>query len=316
MPGPLQHGFSHDRKEEVNRVKEALTTGTTASVFFDNGIVIMLEACFFFAVFDSLTKYLIDSFTTGEIVFVRFCFGAIMMLPSLLRQRSAIRSKDYFLLMLRGLSGAGTFYLTLLAFRSGPLSVTMVLFFTNPLWALFLGALFLKEHLTWERTLCVVTAIIGIAVLIRPWGEGIALSHLYGLAAGVLGGANSVMTRRLRARISSRVIYAFHCFVGTVISVPFLFGRVRIPALMDGTVLLIAAAFGLLGQVAMNHGFRFVRAAEGSTLLMVESILTAVVGIILFHEPFTLTFVAGATMILGSGIYLGLRTGNDMIDID
>jgi drug/metabolite transporter (DMT)-like permease len=300
----------------MNRVNEALTSGTTASIFFDNGIVIMLEACFFFAVFDSLTKYLIDSFTTGEIVFVRFCFGAIMMLPSLLRQRSAIRSKDYFLLMLRALSGAGTFYLTLLAFRSGALSVTMVLFFTNPLWALFLGALFLKEHLTWERTLCVVTAIIGIAVLIRPWGEGIALSHLYGLAAGVLGGANSVMTRHLRARISSRVIYAFHCFVGTVISVPFLFGHVRIPALMDGTVLLIAAAFGLLGQVAMNHGFRFVRAAEGSTLLMVESILTAVVGIILFNEPFTLTFVAGATMILGSGIYLGLRTGNDMIDID
>ena len=49
--------------------------------------------------------------------------------------------------------------------------------------------------------LCVVTAIIGIAVLIRPWGEGIALSHLYGLAAGVMGGANSVMTRRLRIRI-------------------------------------------------------------------------------------------------------------------
>ena len=98
---------------------------------------------------------------------------------------------------------------------------------------------------------------------------------------------------------------------------PFDRERNRVVAgLMDGTILLIAAAFGLLGQVAMNHGFRFIRAAEGSTLLMVESILTAVVGIILFNEPFTLTFVAGATMILGSGIYLGLRTGNDMIDID
>jgi hypothetical protein len=56
----------------MNRAGEALPSGATASVFFDNGIVIMLEACFFFAVFDSLTKYLIGSFTTGEIVFVRF----------------------------------------------------------------------------------------------------------------------------------------------------------------------------------------------------------------------------------------------------
>ncbi len=286
------------------------------SVFLDNGIAIMMEACVFFAVFDSLTKYLVNSFTTGEIVFVRFCFGAVIMFPSLLGQRLRITRKDFFLLLLRGLSGAGTFYLTLLAFQSGALSVTMVLFFTCPLWALFMGALFLEEHLTGERILCVVVAVIGIAVLINPWGEGVALSHFYGLAAGIMGGANSVMTRHLRIRHSSRVIYAFHSLVGTLVSIPLIAGRVHVPELMDGTILFIAAAFGLLGQVAMNHGFRFIQAAEGSTLLMTEAILTAIVGIILFHEPFTFTLVVGAMMILGSGIYLGLKTGNDPISID
>jgi drug/metabolite transporter (DMT)-like permease len=286
------------------------------SVFFNNGIVIMLEACFFFAAFDSLTKYLIHSFTMGEIVFVRFCFGALLMFPALLRRRSGINRKDFFLLMFRGISGAGTFYLTLLAFQSGSLSVTMVLFFTNPLWALFLGALFLKEHLTWERSLCVVAAMVGIAVLIKPWGEGITHSHLYGLAAGIMGGANSVVTRHLRVRHSSRVIYGFHSIVGTLVSVPYVIGHIHVPKMVDGILLLIAAAFGLLGQVAMNHGFRFIRAAEGSTLLMVEAIFTTLVGILLFYEPFTLTFLVGAVMILGSGIYLGLRTDNEMIGVD
>jgi S-adenosylmethionine uptake transporter len=288
---------------------------TMASVLLDNGIVIMLEACLFFAAFDSLTKYLVNSFTTGEIIFVRFCFGALMMFPTLLRQKIWIGRSNFFLLLLRGLSGAGTFYLTILALRNGALSVTMVLYFTNPLWALFLGALFLEEHLTWVRILCVVTAIVGIAVLINPWGEGIAYSHLYGLAAGLLGGSSSVITRHLRIYHSSRVIYAVHSIVGTLISVPLVIGRgVRVPELADGTILLITAAFGLLGQVAMNHGFRFIRAAEGSTLLMVEAILTTLVGIILFREPFTPSFIVGATMILGSGIYLALRTGNDIID--
>jgi len=286
------------------------------SVLLENGIAIMLEACVFFAVFDSLTKYLVNSFTTGEIVFVRFGFGAAITFPSLFGQGLRITRKDFFLLLLRGFSGAGTFYLTLLAFQSGALSVTMVLFFTCPLWALFMGALFLEEHLTGERILCVVIAVIGIAVLIHPWGEGIALSHFYGLAAGIIGGANSVMTRHLRIRHSSRVIYAFHSLVGTLVSIPFITSRVRVPELMDGTILFIAAAFGLLGQVAMNHGFRFIQAAEGSTLLMTEAILTAFVGIILFHEPFTFTLAVGAMMILGSGIYLGLRTGSDTIGID
>ncbi len=298
-------------------MQEALErSNAVTSVFLDNGIVTMLEACFFFAVFDSLTKHLVQFFPSGQIVFVRFCFGALVMLPSLLRQRLSIRKVDFFLLVLRGLSGAAAFYLTLLAFRSGALSVTMVLFFTNPLWALFLGAIFLGERLTWERILCVMTAIAGIAVLIRPWGEGVAYSHLYGLAAGVLGGANSVVTRHLRIRHSSRVIYAAHSIIGTLVSIPFVIGPVHMPDLTGGTLLLIAAIFGLLGQVAMNHGFRFIRAAEGSTLLMAEVILTTVAGIILFHESFTLSFLIGAALILGSGIYLGLRTGQHTIGID
>lgn len=143
-----------------------------------------------------------------------------------------------------------------------------------------------------------------------------AFSHLYGLAAGMMGGANSVMTRHLRVRHSSRVIYGFHSIVGTLVSVPWVIGHLHVPKIMDGILLLLAAAFGLLGQVAMNYGFRFVRAAEGSTLLMVEAILTTIVGILIFYEPFTLTFLVGAVMILGSGIYLGLRTGKEMIGID
>jgi drug/metabolite transporter (DMT)-like permease len=294
---------------------------TVTSAFLDNGVVIMLEACFFFAVFDSLTKYLVNSFTTGEIVFVRFCFGALTMLPSLLRQRIRIQGNDLLLLMLRGLSGAATFYLTLLAFENGALSVTMVLFFTCPLWALFMGALFLRERLTRQRILCVVIAIAGIAILINPWGKGpwgkgVACSHLYGLAAGILGGVNSVLTRHLRIRHSSRVIYAVHSITGTLVSIPLIIGPVRMPGLTDGTILLVAAAFGLLGQVAMNHGLRFIRAAEGSTLLMVEVILTTIAGIVLFQEPFALTFFVGAVLILGSGIYLGLRTGSDTVGID
>ena len=128
----------------------------------------------------------------------------------------------------------------------------MVLFFTCPLWALFMGALFLEEHLTGERILCVVMAIIGIALLINPWGEGIALSHLYGLAAGIMGGAGSVMTRHLRIRHGSRLIYAFQCIVGTLVSIPLITGRVRMPEFVDGTILFIAAVFGLLAQVAIE----------------------------------------------------------------
>ncbi|MDD1673203.1 MAG: DMT family transporter [Methanomicrobiales archaeon] len=150
----------------------------------------------------------------------------------------------------------------------------------------------------------------------RPRGKVIAFGHLYGLAAGMMGGANTVLTRYLRIRHSSRLIYAFQCLVGTLCCIPLVTGTVQLPGFSLGMLLLLAAVFGLLGQVTMNHGFRYIRAPEGGTLVMFEAILTSALGILMFQEPFFLRFVLGSVMILGSGIYLGLREGRNVIGID
>jgi drug/metabolite transporter (DMT)-like permease len=278
------------------------------STFFENGTLVMLASCIFFAVFDSLIKYLVGSFTIGQIAFVRFSFGALIMLPTLLGKRPGINRRDFFYLVLRGVLGVAGFYATVRGFQVGTLSLTMVLFYTNPLWALFMGAFLLDEKLTWERSACVTTAIIGIVILIDPWGTGFVPGHLYGLAAGMVAGLATVVTRHLRARQDSRTIYGFQCFVGTLFSIPFVAGEVRFPGMAEGTLLFILAVFGLLAQVIMNYGFRFIKAAEGATLMMTEAILTTLVGVVIFHEPLTLAFSVGTVMILGSGIYLGLRS--------
>ena len=280
---------------------------------FENGIVIMLTASVFFAVFDALAKYLTISFSIGEIAFARFAFGLVMTFHTLFKEKSWFEKRDFFFLIFRGLSGFGTFYFMLLALEIDTLSVTMVLFYTSPLWSLLLSAYFLDESLTWERMACIAAAILGIAILINPWQKGISLCHLYALGAGFFAGSNSVLARHLRARNSARVIYAFQCMVGTLFSLPLVIHNLHVPELAQGGVLLVAAAFGLLAQLVMNYGFRFVRAPEGGTLTMSEAVLTAAIGIILFQEPFSLGFVVGAIMILGSGIYLGLRTGRSVI---
>jgi uncharacterized membrane protein HdeD (DUF308 family) len=164
----------------------------------------------------------------------------------------------------------------------GTLSVTMVLFFTNPLWSLFLSAYFLDEHLTWKRVVGVTIAVLGIGALINPLGEGVSVSHFLGVAAGMMGGGNNVLTRHLRNRHSARVIYAFQCLVGVICTLPMAVGHSDVPGASSGYLLLVAAVFGLLGQVTMNHGFRYIGAAEGGMLLMFEAILTSALGIVLF----------------------------------
>jgi len=281
-----------------------------------NGVIIMLAASGSLAIFDGLTKYLAAFFAAGEIALVRFGFGALAMFPFLLRQKVWFGRRDLSLLILRGLLGVGVLYAVILAFQAGAtISVTMVLFYTAPVWALLMGALLIGERLTWERTGGVVVAIMGIILLFNPLGEGISIGHLYGLLGGVMSGGNSVVTRYLRARYDARLIYGFQCLVGTLASIPLVIGDVQLPGPRMGMILLSAAIFGLLGQVLMNYGFRFIRAAEGSTLMMSEAIFCAIAGVLIFSEALSLEFVIGATLILGSGVYLGLRAGTQKADI-
>jgi len=281
-----------------------------------NGVIIMLAASGSLAIFDGLTKYLAAFFAAGEIALVRFGFGALAMFPFVLRQKVWFGRRDLSLLILRGLLGVGVLYAVILAFQAGAtISVTMVLFYTAPVWALLMGALLIGERLTWERTGGVVVAIMGIILLFNPLGEGISIGHLYGLLGGVMSGGNSVVTRYLRARYDARLIYGFQCLVGTLASLPLVIGNVQLPGPRMGMILLSAAIFGLLGQVLMNYGFRFIRAAEGSTLMMSEAIFCAIAGVLIFSEALSLEFVIGATLILGSGVYLGLRAGTQKADI-
>jgi drug/metabolite transporter (DMT)-like permease len=267
----------------------------------------MLSASGFYAVFDSLNKYLTGIFTPGEIAFARFGLGALVMFPSLLQQTLWRDRRQTAYLVVRGLLGAGAFYALILALRTSHLSVTMVLFYTNPVWALFLAAYFLREELTSKRFAGVVVALVGISVLMNPWRGGIALGHLYALSAGFMVGVSMVLIRYLRTRHDARVIYAFQCFIGILFTIPLIASNIRLPGPSDGIVLVLSATFGLLGQVTINYGFRFIRAAEGTTLVMTEAIITAIIGITIFREPVTVRFIVGAILIISSGIYLGLQ---------
>jgi drug/metabolite transporter (DMT)-like permease len=184
-----------------------------------NGTAILIGSCCLFAVSNSLVKQVTGSFSTGEIALARFGIGALILSPLLLYQKISLDKRDVFFLTLRGLSGVLTFYAFVLALKHSSLSATVMLLFTSPVWALLLGAGFLKERLKLERIGGIIVAFTGIWILINPSSTGIAIGHLYGLTAGIFSGMNFVLTRYLRIRHNAPLIYTFQCYVGTLASI-------------------------------------------------------------------------------------------------
>jgi drug/metabolite transporter (DMT)-like permease len=277
-----------------------------SSDLFDNvkGPVVLFGAALFFAIFDAMLNYLSHNIPSGEIILSRFLVGLIISAPALIRYIHNLDGRSLILLIARGVVGGVAIFSLLQAFRLGTLSGSMVLLSTHPIWALVLSALLLREPLTRQRVAGVLAAFLGAVLVINPWQEGISAGDLLGLAAGAFSGTAMVITRHLRARFDTFVIYGFHCIVGAAMSIPLVVHDPVVPQARIIILLFVVSLLGLVGQLGMTYGLRYVRAAEGAVIIMTESIVAVCLGVLLFHETIGLNFLAGAAMILGSGVAL------------
>jgi len=279
-----------------------------------NGAAVLLVSCCMFTASNSFIKGACGFFSSGEIAFARFAIGGLLLTPVLIHRKTRLHGQDLPVLVIFGLCATATFFTFMLAIRHCGLAVAGMLLYTSPVWALTLGAFFLKERLTLTRCTGIAVAFIGIVTLIDPRQASFSMGHLFGLAVGFFGGGNYVLTRHLRVRHDAFLIYAVRCCVGTLASLPLIMGSSGLLQWHQSLPLLIPLAlFGLLAHVTMAHGFRYIYAADGATLMMAEAVFTAVVGILFFKEPLTIQFIIGALLILGNGLYLGLKTHKELL---
>lgn len=270
------------------------------------GPIWMAAAAVLFGFFDTLCKHLTSFMPVANIVFLTLLIRAAMITPAVIRRKEKIwrGRKEFILLCLRGVLGAGAFLCMVRAMKMGTLSTTMVLFYTNPLWALIFGAIFLGEKLTIKRLYGIIAAFAGAALLMSNGQQvGSLEADLLGLASGLLIGGGVAVIRHLRRHFDPFIISGFHFITGAALIAPLANLESR-PVTYGIMLSIVATSFlGLIGQLAMIQSFKYMKAAEGSAILVSEAILTAILGNLIYNETLTFRFFVASIMILGGAVY-------------
>ena len=272
--------------------------------FLSSGFALMVLAAFVFAISDITIKYLTSSLPIMEISFIRFFLGGIILWPALSYQRISLKGNRLRFLILRGIVGTLSFLCMLKSMALIPLSLTMVLFYTFPIFVAFISSLWLGERIGRKELVLIAIGLIGIYFLIRPSSHTFNQGYLYGLLASLLGAMAMVMIRKARETNGAMIIYFYFCMVGGAMSFPFFLYNFKWPDPEQGGLLLFLGLLLLVAQVMMNQAFKYCKAAEGSLLLMSEVVFTGIAGILLFKDPVTVHFWGGALLVVGCGFGL------------
>lgn len=257
-----------------------------------------------FSVMDGVMKGLSLSIGLYNALLWRALAGAVLgaFLMVVLRLpwpgRAALR-----LHLLRGLVVAGMAALFFWALMRLPMAETIALTFIAQIFALYLAAVLLGEHIGGRAIAASLLGLAGVGVILSGRASGdYDAQALLGAGAALLSAllfAWNLIIQRRQAQIASPVEIAFfQHLVMSAVYAPAAWAWAKLP--QPGMMPLVLLAAALAFTSLMAFAWAYAR-AEAQRLIPVEYtgfIWAAIVGAIAFGEQLSLTTLAGAALIV------------------
>jgi len=151
---------------------------------------------------------------------MRVTLAGVLLFVMLIVLRRPLRPPDWRLTIPIGILGTGAMMgLMFWALKSGGAAKTSVLTYTMPIWLLVLSSIFLRERVRGLQWLFAGVALIGLLLVISPWGMGGSLAgNLLAVAAGMCSAISAILVKLLfkRRKVDLLSLNAWQMLFGCV----------------------------------------------------------------------------------------------------
>jgi len=270
------------------------------------GLLLLVSGTLVLAIMDAIVKQLSTTTGTLQIVWGRYFAQAILLFLIVAPHRSLarLRTRRLPLQLLRVSLLLTTTFAFFAALRVMSLAETNTLFFSNPLLILLFSALVLREPVGARRWAAVAVGFVGVVLVIQPGSARFgwtALLPLLAAASSALYHVTTPLLARTEDPVTSLYFMALFAGIGLCAVVPFFWTP------LDAMGWLGIGALGVLGTAGQFLLIRAFETAPVSTLspfMYLYLVWATILGWLVFADIPGIATVAGALVILGSGLYV------------
>lgn len=272
------------------------------------GIGLMLAGILFYSLNDVMGKWLVATYTVGQVLLIRSAAALIVLAPIVWREgltpyTAMPRPPLQLVRVALGTAEVAFFYWSVTYL---PLADVVAYYMAGPIYVTAISALFLGERVGAARWLAVIVGFVGVVIALDPTGAAFSGPALIALAGSAVYALLLVTTRTLRGTsdvvLTSTQIAA--SFVIGVFAAPF--GWVT-PSVRDFVLL------GLLGVVAMaaltfvNRSLRLAPASVVVPYQYTMIVWAVVFGFAVFGDVPPARVLVGSAIIVAAGLFIFLR---------
>jgi drug/metabolite transporter (DMT)-like permease len=278
----------------------------------------MVLATVCFAVLDSTAKYLvvIEHVPVTQVTWLRFAghvvFSAVVLWPFALRP--SLRSAKPLIQIVRSMLMIVTTGFNFLALRYLQLDQTITIFFLTPLLVAALAGPLLGEWVGWHRMLAILAGFAGVLVVMHPGIGTVHWAMLLALIATLGYAFYNLATRYLAAFDPASVTQTYTPLAGVLLLAPFAVGVWHWPDGAGQWLLLASLGFwGGLGHWLLILAHRSAPAAVLAPFIYLGLIWMSAAGFLVFGDVPTEWTLAGAAIVILSGLYLLARERKQLV---
>jgi drug/metabolite transporter (DMT)-like permease len=278
-------------------------------------IGLMLAAVVLFSGLDTAAKFLVtrEGLSVAQVVWVRFVGQFVLLLllvPAfgLMSARALFTTNRLGLQLVRSVLMVGTTAFNFLALEYLRLDQTITIVFLAPLMVALLAGPLLGEWVGWRRMVAIMVGFCGVLIAVRPGLGAVHPAVLYAFAAMIVYALFMLLTRHMAHFDPPLVTLFFSMFVGTFGGAPFALMDWHAPP--DAISWLLLCSLGILGGTGhwlFLHAYRLAPASTIAPFLYMQILSMVAFGFIVFADLPDVWTLAGAAIIVASGVYLVQR---------
>jgi drug/metabolite transporter (DMT)-like permease len=271
------------------------------------GIGLIVTSTVFLACSDALAKYLSLTLPPIEIAWIRFVVFFIIVIPMMARGSNVLRSNRPGLQVWRavGLVISSLFFISGLRFLH--IAEASATSFIAPVFVTALSIVLLGEKVGIRRWAATLMGLVGVMIVVRPGSSAFHPAAIFPIMSALGWAMTLTVTRMISGKDRAVTTMVYSAITGLCLLtalVPFIWVT---PSWRD---VLLGIGIGIAsttGQWIVVLAFRYADASVLAPFSYCQLVWATIFGFIIFGEIPDLWTIAGAAVIIGSGLYTAHR---------
>nr|CAH7733247.1 unnamed protein product [Callosobruchus chinensis] len=259
---------------------------------------------------DTISKYLSLHLQSFEIIFFRFLFTTITLVPFMFYYGiETFKTSQISTQITRG----GLLFCGMTLWTYGltvfPIVTATIISFSIPLFVMLLAIPFLEENIIWQRWVVAVIGFIGIAITTKAYSEDFNPKILIFIVSALIFAILDILNKKLVIKESVISMLFYSALTTTIFSTPPLLFYWHMPSLLELVLLLILGISSNLILFFMLKAFALTDATALAPYRYIELIISAIVAYVIFNELPDKSALYGTLILIPSTLFIAYSEG-------